>query len=98
MRGQLRSSLTIAEIARTLSVSESALTKRFRSEFGMPLGRYIDEMLAQEIASRLLSTQQSVRDISEQLGFCDQFYLSRFFSAHRGMSPSAYRASLQEQI
>ena len=98
VRGQLRSSLTIAEIARTLSVSESALTKRFRSEFGMPLGRYIDEMLAQEIASRLLSTQQSVRDISEQLGFCDQFYLSRFFSAHRGMSPSAYRASLQEQI
>lgn len=98
VRSQLRSSLTIAEIARTLSISESALTKRFRSEFGMPLGRYIDEMLAQEIASRLLSTQQSVRDIAEQLDFCDQFYLSRFFSAHRGMSPSAYRASLQEQI
>lgn len=98
VRDRLRSSLTIGEIARALSVSESALTKRFRSEYGIPLGRYIDEMLAQEIASRLLTTQQSVRDIAEQLGFCDQFYLSRFFSAHRGMSPSAYRASLQEQI
>ena len=50
---QLRSSLTIAEIARELSLSESSLTKRFRREFGTPLGRYMDEILAQEIARRL---------------------------------------------
>lgn len=95
---ELSSSLTIRKIANMLSMSESALTKRFRLEFGMPIGRYIDEMLTQEIARKLLMTQHSIREIAEQLGFCDQFYLSRFFHAHKGMSPSIYRSKMQQQI
>lgn len=98
VRNRLGSSLTIADVARALSVSESALSKRFRREFGMTLGRYIDEMLAQEVARALAETDDSVGKIAERLGFCDQFYLSRFFAAHRGMSPSAYRSHLRGKI
>lgn len=98
VRRGLSSSLTIADVARAMSVSESALAKRFRREFGMTLGRYIDEMLAQEVARALSETDESIGRIAERLGFCDQFYLSRFFAAHRGMSPSAYRSHLRGQI
>ena len=38
------------------------------------------------------------RQIAERLGFCDQFYLSRFFSARMGMPPSEYRARLRSQL
>lgn len=95
---QLRSSLTIAEIARELSLSESSLTKRFRREFGTPLGRYMDEILAQEIARRLLQSDESIQAIAEELGFCDPFYLSRFFRAHRELSPREYRLRMKAQI
>lgn len=97
VRENLRSSLSIAEISRALSLSESALTKRFRREYGMPLGRYIDEMLSQEIGRLLTQTDCTIGQIAESLGFCDQFYLARFFSAHQGMPPSQYRMQLREQ-
>ena len=40
----------------------------------------------------------SVGAIAEAMGFCDPFYLSRFFSERVGMSPSAYRAHQRGQI
>ena len=93
----LRSSLSIRDIARILSLSESTLTKRFRKEYGMPLGQYIDEMLSQEIGRLLTGTDWTIGRIAEALGFCDQVYLARFFSAHQGMPPSQYRSMLKEQ-
>lgn len=97
VRKNMRSSLSIPEIAAILSLSESTLTKRFRKEYGMPLGRYIDEMLAQEIGRLLTGTDMTIGQIAESLGFCDQFYLTRFFSAHQGMPPSRYRSLLKVQ-
>lgn len=94
----LCAALTISEVAQQLNMSESALTKRFRREFGSPLGRYIDEMVLQDVIRRLSATEESVGAIAEALGFCDPFYLSRFFSERVGMSPSAYRAHQRGQI
>lgn len=98
VRGGLRSGLAIRDIAARLSLSESSLAKRFRREFGMPLGRYIDEMLLQEICRLLAGTEWTIGQIAERLGFCDQFYLTRFFSARRGMPPRDYRARLKNQV
>lgn len=97
VRQELRSSLTIQTVARRLSVSESTLAKRFRREFGMTLGRYIDEMLVEEICRLLTATDLTVGEIAERLGFCDQFYLARFFSARQGLPPREYRAFLRGQ-
>lgn len=98
VRARLCSSLSIAQIARDMALSPSALAGRFRREFGMPLGRYIDEMLLAEIGRLLSGTGLTVGQIAERLGFCDQFYLSRFFSARMGMPPSEYRARLRSQL
>jgi len=91
---ELRSSLTISDIAKALALSESTLTKRFRKEYGMPLGRYMDEMLYQQICHLLASTDLSIGQIADDLGFCDQFYLTRFFTARQGISPRQYRQAL----
>ena len=98
VRQHLRSSLTLGEIAGYLSLSESSLTKRFRQEFGMPLGRYVDEMLFQEVCHLLAATSLTVSEIAERLDFCDQFYLARFFSRRQGVPPRAYRAASQGRI
>lgn len=94
----LRSSLKIGDIARQLSISESTLTKRFLKEFGIPLGRYMDEMLLQEICRLLSDEKMPVGAIAERLDFCDQFYLTRFFKRHQGETPSGYRKKLRERI
>lgn len=91
----LSSRLTIGDVARALRLSESSLTKRFRKEFGMPLGRYMDDMLFQAMIRLLADPALSIGQIAERLGFCDQFYLARFFRARQGMTPREYRLRLR---
>lgn len=97
VRASISSRMTARRLAEQLSVSESTLTKRFRAETGLTLGRYLDSMLMQR-ARELLLTDQSIAEISEQLDFCDQFYFSRFFRQRQGETPSRYRRALKTQL
>ena len=92
VRQNLNARLKISDVADMLSLPESTLVKRFHREFGITLGRYIDEMLYQEIVRLLHVSDLSIGQIADRLGFCDQFYLSRFFKKYQSESPARYRA------
>lgn len=83
--------LTVGELAVNSFVSESTLSKRFRSEVGITLGSYIDENIFFEAEQLLLKTDLTVLQISERFGFCDQFYFSRRFKQKYGETPQKYR-------
>lgn len=84
-------SLGIAEIAKEVNLAKSTLTRRFREETGMSVGEYIDKMIMFRAERALLSTNATILEISEQFGFCDQFYFSRRFKEKYGISPREYR-------
>lgn len=85
-------------LANAMSLSVSALTRRFKAETGMPLGQYMDELLFQKAQQLLLFTDLSIGQIADQLGFCDQFYFSRYFKQHQREAPSSYRRRLRASI
>ncbi len=89
-----RSGLAAAEIAAALYVSESRLQKLFRREVGVPLGRYVNDRLFYYAEQQLRLTDRTIKEISEQLGFCDPFYFSRMFTQRYGTSPKEYRKRL----
>lgn len=88
----LGASLSIDEIARELYVSRLALQKNFRRDVDMPIGKYIDEQLLLWGERLLVENELSIRDISEKLGYCDQFYFSRKFTQKYLISPRRYRS------
>ena len=92
----LSACLTIDEIATALFVSKLALQKKFREELGKPIGKYIDDCLMARAESALLSPSFSIKEISDSLGFCDQFYFSRKFTQTHGMSPRKFRQMQNE--
>lgn len=92
---QLSSTLTVRALATRLSLSESTLARRFKEETGMTLGHYLDQMLLQRAQQLLLTTGDPIGQIAEALGFCDQFYFSRYFKQHMQETPSAYRRRLK---
>ena len=94
----LSAKLTIRQLANEMTYSLSTLTKRFRAEMEMPLGRYIDNMVFQKAQQLLLFTDLSVVQIAEQLQFCDQAYFSRYFKLHQHETPSQYRRRLKAAI
>lgn len=78
-------------LSRDLLVSENTLAKKFREEVGISLGKYNDIQVFNEAEKMLLNSDWSMRQISDMLGFCDQFYFSRRFKQIKGMLPSEFR-------
>lgn len=87
----LTARLTVAEVAAACFCSQTKLSGAFRAEVGQSVARYINELLVSEAQTKLLYTQKTVGEISDTLGFCDQFYFSRLFRRHCGISPTKYR-------
>lgn len=92
--GNLKATLTVEDVAEMLYVSPGSLQKRFRREVGVPIGRYVDDRLMFKAEQLLRLREVSIKEISEQLGFCDQFYFSRCFSKRYGISPLKYRKNI----
>jgi AraC-like DNA-binding protein len=89
---------TVNSMAGRLSMSPSTLAKRFKAETGTTLGRYLEGLLLQKAQQKLLSTDEPIGRIAEALGFCDQFYFSRYFKQRRQETPSRYRQRLQYRL
>lgn len=87
-------SLTAQTLAELLFVSPSQLQKKFRKEMKLSLGQYIKEQVMFAAANLLRAQDKSIKEISDTLGFCDQFHFSRRFCEYYGMSPSLYRKSI----
>ncbi|MDO5418219.1 MAG: AraC family transcriptional regulator [Lachnospiraceae bacterium] len=83
--------MTLETLAVRSFVSPSTLAKKFRKEMGMTLGTCIDEAVFQEAEQLLRRSALSIREISERLGFGDQFYFSRRFREKYKTTPRSYR-------
>lgn len=91
IRTHLTASLTVKEIAEAALCSRSTLSALFKNEVGQSVAMYIEDLLMSEAQTMLLYSDRSVGQISEKLGYCDQFYFSRRFSKRFGISPKDYR-------
>jgi len=91
IREHLSLQLTTAEIAQNLYLSKNTLAKQFREEVGLPIGRYIDKLIFFQAERMLSKSSLSIKEISDSLGFCDQFYFSRKFLQHFEETPLSYR-------
>ena len=95
INSNLSINLTITELANILGASKSVLASLFKKEIGQNIGQYIDS-LVMERANYLLchNPELSVADISDMLGFCDQFYFSKKFKQKFYESPRSLRKRL----
>lgn len=89
--GNLSAALAAEEIAEAVVVSVDRLRKTFRAETGVPIGQHIRDRLMNRAELEVRRGEFSVKEISDRLGFCDQFYFSRCFSEKYGMPPTKYR-------
>ncbi|MBQ8683441.1 MAG: helix-turn-helix transcriptional regulator [Clostridia bacterium] len=83
--------LTTQQLAEHCGVSASFLSARFKKDVGIPLGKYIRFRIICQARLELEQQTLSVAEISKKLGFCDQFYFSRFFKSSCGETPTQYR-------
>ena len=83
--------MTTAQVAEHCFVSKSTLTKYFQKELSTSVQKYLYDTLLSEASRILLKENLSVLEVSERLGFSDQFYFARRFKAKYGVPPNRYK-------
>lgn len=78
--------------ANELCISTKYLAGISRNITGHPAKKIIDSHTILEIKVLLQSTELSIQEIADRLGFPDQSYLGRYFKRHEGISPKDYQS------
>lgn len=83
--------LSRRELAEELGVSEDYFSRTFSQEMGISPWDYLNRYRVAQAKQLLRTTNSSVRQVAQRVGFNDPAYFSRVFSRLTGQSPSDYR-------
>lgn len=85
--------INVADVAKHLHFNRSYLSHRFKNEFGMTLGRYIQNCKLEESKNLLKYSNKSISEISSLLCFSSQSHFQNAFKKKSGITPQTYRNS-----
>ena len=80
-----------ADYASLVHLAPKTLGKLVKKHFNKPLSDLIAHRIMIEAKRELYLTAKSVKEIAHWLGYADEYYFSRFFKRHAGISPHHYR-------
>lgn len=91
IKANLTREIPLQELARHSGLGVSRLSQLFRENLGISPMQYMAKAKAEKATELLLTTNLSVTEISEQMGFASINYFSRFFRKQTGLSPQETR-------
>lgn len=98
LKRHVKDRITIDDICRTVNYSRSYVSHIFKEHYGVSIITAMNRLKTEEAKKLLDRGDMSIAKISDTLGFSDFHLFNYTFRRHTGMSPSAYRTSLYEQI
>lgn len=91
VKNNLSVPVRVADIAKEVGVSESKMYKCFSEVFGVSPSKYFMQLKIKHAEQLLISTDKTVEQISEELGFSSAFHLSKSYKELLGIAPSQTR-------
>ena len=83
--------LTLEFVSNSLNVNPIHLSRTLKNELGVTFSQLLTDIRMKKAVELLSSTDMSILDISEQLGYDTQHYFSTVFKKAIGVSPNQYR-------
>lgn len=94
----LHSGISVSEIAKHFGYNEKYLSHMFHSVAGIPLKQYILQKNMETAKCILTDTNDTIREISEQLGFRDSHNFMKAFKKIVGLTPTQYRNAYSKRL
>ena len=83
--------ISVEEIATALGISRKHLYSVFSSVLSVAPKQYLILYRIEKACIRLKTTNQSVMEVSESVGYSNQFYFAKEFKRLTGITPTEYR-------
>jgi AraC-like DNA-binding protein len=84
-------------VARKLGLSYETFRKKFRRAVGFSPGQFHLDSRIDRAAALLHQGRHTMKQIADELGFCDEFYFSRCFKRRFGQAPREFRRRVRGQ-
>lgn len=89
--------ISIEKIAREFGIERRRFAYLFEQHTGMNPSKYLTEFRIRRAKKLMWSSNCSIAQVAESVGYMDCFYFSRVFKKHTGMSPSAFRKGINDE-
>lgn len=96
IRANVTKPITVDDIAGAVGYSPYYFTKKFYKETGVRVTDYVKQARVEYAKIALLTTRQSIQDISDLLQFGNKNYFSQVFREIVGVPPATYREQGKE--
>lgn len=85
--------ISLSQISETFGISNSHVTKLFRTYVGMGTTDYINNLRLSYASEKLIASNSTIGEISNLAGFSNQYYFNRLFRRKYGITPKEFRKS-----
>lgn len=85
--------ISLKDVAEVVNLNPNYISQMFKKTTGTTFTQHITDLRIKNAEKLLLTTEDSINDISIQSGFNDYFYFLKIFKKHTGKTPSEFRSS-----
>lgn len=90
--------ITLSELAASFNINLTYICRIFTKKYDISPIQYVNQLKLQKVKELLTSTDRTVTEISEMVGFNSIHYLSRYFTAKEKVTPHEYRKRARNAI
>ena len=91
-------SFSLEELAETIGVSKSYLSRIFKMNAGISVWAYLNRYRIQKAKALLLLSNESITTIASSVGYEDAGYFGRVFHEITGLTPRAFRQQSESTL
>lgn len=95
IRDHANAQTSIDELAKVAGISRDSLSREFSQDCGITLKQYLNRAITRKAEHLLLSPGATARNVAEKLRFNNEYYFSRFFKKHTGLTTMKYRTQIR---
>jgi len=98
LRTHLNTELTLTDIAEQFGMSQRSFTRRFKAATGVRATQYWQQLRIETAKELLASSNLTIQEIADQVGYQDQGHLTRLFKQSLNLTPKSYRAMVRKKL
>ena len=93
----VKKNISVQDVAIYCNLSVKQLSRIFKEKEVVGVAEYIRNEKSKHISKLLLDKKMTLKEISEKMGFNNEYYFNTFVKKNLGMTPGEYRKTLAEK-